>query len=1200
MQRRLEPAPLDVYLRKWPSVPVTLPASSHLKPPLSPSQYNAPVPSSMCAEARAVLDQVQSSRACLQANLEAVIRAKEQEEFYNYLDSLHLEGEAAEKAQLRYKVGRMIAAIDEEIKHEVPIKPRKAESSIQGIGNNKLEKPSNLASRPVKTGTKKKPVSSKIDSGLRNQTTSKGEDKNMVKGRHNKENFAQPKKLPISQAKRQPTVDHNRDEAYLTRVYGKALYQMRRSTMKKEPYLKYTTSSPQSKPARSLSAAQVKGTEMKSAKTQTTPKSGAIPVPNPNSQFFFDPYPTLQATMQQEQPSHQPAPVTAPSHGQLIPMAVPLGPPQRGGLTQPVTIKTDGLERGVVKDLERRDVQSNVAVVNVKSKKKPQLTVQHLPAVDIDTEPPSSASSIIEHHQSPERVGRTEISEPDDSRLPGQSSPSQFSHYLAVADEDVEPQNESEDELPAPGISLPGHYSETRRPYHGPPFPPQAPPSIPSRAGPSSEQLAADMRKDLIENKALEWIEQELMARMISELYSKQPAVQPRPESPDSSLASSSNDSIVDTIGPAGLQLFVDAGQAVDHALVSALVREVLEEKVTTVLGQHDRDIPRQQTSPTPQATASPVIPRSPIPTPEVTPLPSPVHTPPRAASLVATPLASPSHSSPAESETENLEELARTMDATASDEPIPAPSARVATPINTPPPSPPPDIATPPLSPRESPKLISVIDGSIITPVPTPQPVSPEPEMEESLQLPPTPEPVVIEEEPIPPTPTPSLLTPSTPTPSLSTATTTQPSPCTETAGRSISEGEWLISGKSEGQIDSTEDEPGAIGLPELSSGTSIDSTLMGAEELEPDLQDDELSEGEISPVKRTPRLLTRDPVVAILAHMSQRPDPSAAPPYFTSSQTLNNNGTKSLGEVSVGQCPILTPSSERMLFKEAYGTKPPEVTPRSEVRSVVRREVSGGEQRDTARQQVDDFTLRVSHLERTDVEDETDELGAAATVQPIKQAKPHPAPRIIQVAGRPSPSPEPDEDDERPYPSEERYENSRRRGEMDVEHHGGDEDDNVGGFHGRRGLPPRASIPSNLFGTQTMSDLGTRTLTPDALNLEALLQSGYLSQTFSQSEGGTSDFESQRPMGQTLGSTGPTFHEPTYDDSQNITEGSLELPESRDPGARIPGMMSFSVTLPSAVESQGIDLSQTISEGELPVPDTTSDVSELSGGDL
>ena len=89
-------------------------------------------------------------------------------------------------------------------------------------------------------------------------------------------------------------------------------------------------------------------------------------------------------------------------------------------------------------------------------------------------------------------------------------------------------------------------------------------------------------------------------------------------------------------------------------------------------------------------------------------------------------------------------------------------------------------------------------------------------------------------------------------------------------------------------------------------------------------------------------------------------------------------------------------------MLFKEAYGTKPPEVTPRSEVRSVVRREVSGGEQRDTARQQVDDFTLRVSHLERTDVEDETDELDAAATVQPIKQAKPHPAPRIIQVSHR------------------------------------------------------------------------------------------------------------------------------------------------------------------------------------------------------
>ena len=38
-----------------------------------------------------------------------------------------------------------------------------------------------------------------------------------------------------------------------------------------------------------------------------------------------------------------------------------------------------------------------------------------------------------------------------------------------------------------------------------------------------------------------------------------------------------------------------------------------------------------------------------------------------------------------------------------------------------------------------------------------------------------------------------------------------------------------------------------------------------------------------------------------------------------------------------------------------------------------------------------------------------------------------------------------------------------------MDVEHHGGDEDDNVGGFHGRRGLPPRASIPSSEYQKQT-----------------------------------------------------------------------------------------------------------------------------------
>lgn len=47
---------------------------------------------------------------------------------------------------------------------------------------------------------------------------------------------------------------------------------------------------------------------------------------------------------------------------------------------------------------------------------------------------------------------------------------------------------------------------------------------------------------------------------------------------------------VMDSIGRAGMQLFVDAGQAVDSDLVNGLIREVLVEKVVTLLGQRPSD----------------------------------------------------------------------------------------------------------------------------------------------------------------------------------------------------------------------------------------------------------------------------------------------------------------------------------------------------------------------------------------------------------------------------------------------------------------------------------------------------------------------------------------------------------------------------------------------------------------------------------
>jgi len=42
----------------------------------------------------------------------------------------------------------------------------------------------------------------------------------------------------------------------------------------------------------------------------------------------------------------------------------------------------------------------------------------------------------------------------------------------------------------------------------------------------------------------------------------------------------------VDAIGQSGLQLFVDAGRPVDNVLVTALVREVLAEKISAMLAE--------------------------------------------------------------------------------------------------------------------------------------------------------------------------------------------------------------------------------------------------------------------------------------------------------------------------------------------------------------------------------------------------------------------------------------------------------------------------------------------------------------------------------------------------------------------------------------------------------------------------------------
>ncbi|XP_072030129.1 protein TALPID3-like [Amphiura filiformis] len=1219
-----EPAPLDDYLRKPEPVEFSSPPSAVLRQPLSPSQYNAPVPSSSCTEAEALLKQVQANKAYLESNLDIIARATTEEELYSLMEHLYQDESAREKTRIRKEVDNRIAGIQNEIQQELLV--LKAAGTHHGPTRLPAERDAGpLVNKPKSKAGKKKTVQARINTGLKKGQKADVEDRTKTKSGQGKENVptkqrqmtTKPKKLPP----RPSSYTHNRDEEYIARVYGKATYQAQRRTLKTGPYLRYATEhTPKKSPTRPVPVVQTKGIEVKSSKTQTKESSLPISLP-PGNQFFFDPY-----------PSHQPSTSAsvAPTHGQLIPMAIPLGEPRVGvGLSQPVTITTGGPEEGASMPMgSPRQKTTNVAVVNVVSERRPQLEMHHLPSVNIDTAPPTPApseDSIVQPPEEPPPPSPPQLL-PQDSPKAEVAADTQFSNYLEVEDK-VEESSSSEDELPEPGISLPGYRGSPRRDYHGPPFPPKAPPP---NQGLSSDVLAAGIRrKDVLENQAVEWIEQELMARMISELNNRQQQKEPRPTSPDSSImsAASSQTSMVEAYGAAGLQLFVDAGQPVNPELVDGLVREALEEKIAAMLGQRQRE-PRPISVETQKRESSPepvFVQRSPIPTPEVTPKASPVHTPPTAGSPITTPAASIAESSLAESEPESV----KTPEPPPREEtpaPLPVPTSPVATPAATPPPTPP-KAPTPELSPRESPVPLLLNETDLPTPSATPEPVSPEPEPEKIEETPPrTPTPPPAEPTPPPPPPPPpveSSETESEESPDVTTASVS------ETVGKDISEGEWLIS-KSEGQVDLIQDALAAKDM-KLFEASSADSTMRGTEDIERDLQEPP-SEGEILPSRFRKFNLTDDPVVALLTKLGHplQSTPEFKPPVRRSS----DNGARSPGEVSLGQRPSLTPSTERFVIGQIQAEGADDGF--DEVRAI-RRQLSPGElgEVDSQEKRSGDYaasnqpgvdsTLRVSHLVKTNdqpsnptilvgshVDSHNDTRHPAAeseeskppdvtTTRPQPAPRPHiinvAAPRVIQVGGGRLPDVR-DEDDDA---LEERGAVGGQRRSIDAAGMTPVEDlptDQMEDGDAKRQPMP----PGGVFGTHTMSDFGaSRTMTPDAINIDALLQSGYLSQTFSQSEAGTSDFErtGERMQGYPagglsqsgeLGMTSGT----TPFGATTMTEDSLEFPKKMKPEK---GPRTFSVTLPSAQSMQDVGDS---SEGDIAQVDTISDVSEISAGDL
>uniref|UniRef100_A0A4W3GIW5 RFX5 N-terminal domain-containing protein n=1 Tax=Callorhinchus milii TaxID=7868 RepID=A0A4W3GIW5_CALMI len=485
----------------------------------------AKAPASMFEDAERILRAVQSNKKCLEENLQSIVRGKDSTLMYSLVDTLAANSDAAERLRIRKTVDAWIAVIS----HDIKVCWKGLLAFISHFPIQVIADPDAISSaEPVLQG-----------------------------------------------------------EDYLRRVYGKALYQGHRSTSKKGPYLRFNSPAPKAKPQRPKMVENTKGVKVKSARTQTNPFPVKTVVSSPTIQRPFS-APLLPSNQYLFSPSNEMASssaISGPVEGHLLPMAIPLGIINSElylmyfsielltVVPQPVTLTTS-----IPPKPQLRVRKPNAAVVHVKSEKKslPKLCVQVLPNVDIDSLPSDSPSAS---HRS---------SSPEQKQLspqPAQSlikvSFNKFPFLLSV-DQD------NEDALPEPsepGIELEGFAGSVSLSYHGTPFPPSAP----------APQPVVDIvdrmiqRKESIENQLVEWVEQELMSQIISEMYPFQPAPVPHVSNRDESEESlDSASDIVEAAGGSGLQLFVDAGVPVDSGLVRQFVNEALAEIVAIMLGQRE------------------------------------------------------------------------------------------------------------------------------------------------------------------------------------------------------------------------------------------------------------------------------------------------------------------------------------------------------------------------------------------------------------------------------------------------------------------------------------------------------------------------------------------------------------------------------------------------------------------------------------
>ncbi|XP_066525189.1 protein TALPID3 isoform X2 [Hoplias malabaricus] len=899
-----------------PLSPVSMPSEQGVKvtskaTPLScPSVLqNSQPPASMFEDAGRVLRQVRHSRKVLEENLQAVLRAKDGEVLHTQLEALSKNRDASEELRIKKTVDAWINALSKEIQDELAQPGSSAEcksvekASRAAAVNSTQRDQGSRSTAGAGNGSRKVDRKGKVAPAAVRRTQSQKESIN-AQAVSTQTSSQQPGSPLRNNTEPQPRASvllkSEDDEAYLAKVYGKALYEGHRRTLKKGPYLRFSSPNPKSIGHRPKVVESVKGVKMKSSKTQTSmsraPDVSFLLQPAVSEpQYLFSPSGPDQ---QQQQPG-------CPLQGFLIPMAIPLGKPRVDGIAplpsrvtisdKPVTVITSLPPAQASAAASTPKVPSpvrkpNTVLLEVHSEPRrptPQLQIQVQPSVNIESVTASSPDLSPLHFPSTsiQAAAGTQESEvaDEDEDFPG-------TNFLAVADI----QGPEDGEAPENAlIELNGQPSPPAAIYHGPAFPVQ-----PAQTVPLTEPVLRTIQhRETLENRLVDWVEQQLMARMINEMFPQRAQADPADQSePEDSVGTD----IVETAGGGGLQLFVDAGLPVDSELIRQYVNEVLADIITLMLGQ--REGPREPAAAPASTQDTHNQQKTPIPTPLPTPEPSLKDSPlflREAHSPVSTPELS-EHVSLVQSPRDSKPVLpqpaltaVKSPVGTPASTPLPSPG-RVATP------SPPPELADPhkpwgdaelPLEEEEphneeeeqQPPPLDVLSVAHEEEVFPSSPVLPKPQSdlfptaEEPASAPP--ESPSVEESS-------SQLSPS--------LTETE----TETAARHISEGELLFSCGQMAAVRALQEE----GFPLPNLMTSFNSSLHGVQ----DMDYDPPSEGQV--IRRPLVPVHHDPILSLLARMEQGP---ASQPQ----QPERSYDENSSGEVSEGQRPVLSAAQEKVV---------------------------------------------------------------------------------------------------------------------------------------------------------------------------------------------------------------------------------------------------------------------------------------------